>query len=373
MGSPPRDALPILLWHLGRKGGGPRYTLELARSLMQRDDVRLSLALSRQSDLYEETAALGLPTLSIDTYQSAPGFAAGLLRLPLVRARLGGFARAQGARIALCSMVHLWNALLVGALKRNGAKNVLVVHDAAPHPGDEHLVRGLMLKNDFRQADLLISLTDQVGKRLVVEQGIAPEKIIASRLGPFRYQGSAPVTPRTLGAGPYRLLFFGRLLPYKGLDLLIDAMTLLARQDFPVSLRLVGGGPQDLGPLPANVELERGWVPEDAVPGLFTGIDLVVLPYREASQSGVLPISQNLAIPALVTPVGGLLQQVGGGACGFIAESVSAEGLASAIRRILSDGPSYDTMSRRLARQSGDATWAAIADTLVRALRQAQI
>ncbi len=292
-----RDALPLLLWHLGRKGGGPRYTLELAKSLIHRDDVRLSLALSRQSDLYEETAALGLPTLGIDTYQSAAGFAASVPRLPLVRARLGSFVRAQGARIALCSMVHLWNPLLVGALKRNGAKNVLVVHDAAPHPGDEHLVRGLMLKNDFRQADLLVSLTDQVGQRLVAQQGIRSEKIIASTLGPFRYRGASPVAPKTLGTAPFRLLFFGRLLPYKGLDLLIGAMALLAAEAFPVTLRLVGQGPQELGPLPANIELRRGWVAEAAIPGLFEDIDLVVLPYREASQSGVLPIAQDLAIP----------------------------------------------------------------------------
>jgi glycosyltransferase involved in cell wall biosynthesis len=364
-----RDALPLLLWHLGRKGGGPRYTLELAKSLIHRDDVRLSLALSRQSDLYEETAALGLPTLGIDTYQSAAGFAASVPRLPLVRARLGSFVRAQGARIALCSMVHLWNPLLVGALKRNGAKNVLVVHDAAPHPGDEHLVRGLMLKNDFRQADLLVSLTDQVGQRLVAQQGIRSEKIIASTLGPFRYRGASPVAPKTLGTAPFRLLFFGRLLPYKGLDLLIGAMALLAAEAFPVTLRLVGQGPQELGPLPANIELRRGWVAEAAIPGLFEDIDLVVLPYREASQSGVLPIAQDLAIPALVTPVGGLTQQVGAGETGFIADSVSAAGLAAAIRAILNDPRAYAAMSLRLAGQSGETTWRMIADKLVSDLK----
>lgn len=364
-----RDALPLLLWHLGRKGGGPRYTLELAKSLIHRDDVRLSLAVSRQSDLYAETAALGLPTLGIDTYQSAAGFAASVPRLPLVRARLGSFVRAQGARIALCSMVHLWNPLLVGALKRNGAKNVLVVHDAAPHPGDEHLVRGLMLKNDFRQADLLVSLTDQVGQRLVAQQGIRSEKIIASTLGPFRYRGASPIAPRTLGTAPFRLLFFGRLLPYKGLDLLIGAMALLAAEAFPVTLRLVGQGPQELGPLPANIELRRGWVAESAIPGLFEDIDLVVLPYREASQSGVLPIAQDLAIPALVTPVGGLTQQVGAGETGFIADSVSAAGLAAAIRAILNDPPAYAAMSLRLAGQSGETTWRMIADKLVSDLK----
>ena len=322
--------------------------------------------ISAQSDLYAETIALGLPTLSIDTYTDLRGFALGFLRLPAIAARLTRFLREQGSQAALCTMVHLWNPLLVGAIKRAGAVNALVVHDAAPHPGDNHLWRGLLLKNDFRQADLLVSLTDSVAERLAGEQRVPAGKIVRSRLGAFRYGDGAP---RVLGDPPHRLLFFGRLLPYKGLDRLIEAMRLLEAEDFPVQLRLVGQGPLDLGPLPGNVDLERRWAAEDEIPGLFAAADLAVLPYQEASQSGVLPIAQHLGLPSLVTPVGGLLEQVGQGESGFVAEDVSAQGLAGSIKKIFRDPAAYQNLSRRLLATGSDRQWAEIADKLLTDLR----
>jgi glycosyltransferase involved in cell wall biosynthesis len=267
--------------------------------------------------------------------------------------------------MALCSMVHLWNPLLVGPLHSAGALNALVVHDAAAHPGDNHLIRNLLMRNDFRLADLLVSLTDSVADRLIREQQVPLAKVIRSALGPFRYGGSQDVCPRRLAGPPFQLLFFGRFLPYKGLDLLIEAMALLARDNFPATLRLVGQGPLDLGDLPANVSLERGWIADDAVPALFAGCDLVVLPYNEASQSGVLPIASHLALPALVTPVGGLLQQVEHGRLGYVADEVSAAGLARRIRAIFADPKHYADLSQRLADLGSDRQWQAIADRLV--------
>jgi len=340
--------------------------LELARSLRDRPDVRLSLVISTQSDLHAETVALGVPTLSIDTYTDLRGFALGFLRLPGIAARLSRFLREQGSEIALCTMVHLWNPLLVGAIKRAEALNALVVHDAAPHPGDNHLWRGLLLKNDFRQADLLISLTDSVAERLAGEQGVPTVKVIRSRLGAFRYGTAAA---RALGEPPHQLLFFGRLLPYKGLDRLIEAMRLLEAESFPVRLRLVGQGPLDLGPLPGNVDLERRWATEEEIPALFAAADLAVLPYQEASQSGVLPIAQHLGLPSLVTPVGGLLEQVEGGRSGFIAEDASAHGLAHSIKKILCDPAAYKNLSHRLIAAGSDRQWSEIADKLSADLR----
>ena len=306
--------------------------------------IRLSLVISAQSDLHAETLALGLPTLSIDTYTDVKGFALGFLRLPGIARTLGRFLRDQGSSIALCTMVHLWNPLLVGAVKRAGAANALVVHDAAPHPGDNHLWRGLLLKNDFRQADLLVSLTDAVAERLIGEQRVAAAKVVRSRLGAFRY-GAGRV--RSLGEPPHRLLFFGRLMPYKGLDRLIEAMRLLEAEAFPVRLRLVGQGPLDLGPLPGNVDLERRWAAEEEIPDLFATADLAVLPYQEASQSGVLPIAGHLGLPSLVTPVGGLLEQVEGGKNGFVAADASAHGLAQSIKKVFRDPAAYQNLSQR--------------------------
>jgi glycosyltransferase involved in cell wall biosynthesis len=98
---------------------------------------------------------------------------------------------------------------------------------------------------------------------------------------------------------------------------------------------------------------------------LFNAADLAVLPYQEASQSGVLPIAGHLGLPSLVTPVGGLLEQVEQGRLGFVATDVSARGLATAIKRIFAEPESYRLMSENLLRSGADRQWSEIAGKLV--------
>jgi len=90
-----------------------------------------------------------------------------------------------------------------------------------------------------------------------------------------------------------------------------------------------------------------------------------VLPYQEASQSGVLPIARHLGLPSLVTPVGGLLEQVEGGKSGFVADDSSAHGLAAAIKKVFCDPAAYQNLSQRLLAAGSDRQWSEIADKLL--------
>ena len=109
------------------------------------------------------------------------------------------------------------------------------------------------------------------------------------------------------------MLNFGRLLPYKGLDLLADALHLLGpRADMEV--RVVGQGPESaaltaLRALP-GVTVENRWVPEGDVGALLAWSDIVVLPYREASQSGVAAAAIAAGRRVVATRVGGVVEQL---------------------------------------------------------------
>jgi glycosyltransferase involved in cell wall biosynthesis len=363
----PQKPFSLLLWHFGRRGGGARYTYELARTLMARKDVRVCLAISAQSELAAETLALGLPSLVIDTYQSLPGFAAGFLRLPGIRRQLRDFVKAQKVETAFCTMIHLWNPFLVGALKQGGASNVVVVHDALPHPGEDHGFLRWLMRRDILAADQIVTLSESVRDQLVRHYQVGRERTAVSWHGPFRYGSTSPSGPRRLGKAPHRLLFFGRLLPYKGLDRLVAAMALL--QDLPVTLTIAGQGPLEFPALPPNVTLDRRWVAEADIPGLFEGKDLMVLPYQEASQSGAITIAQHVGLPSLVTPVGGLIEQIEGGRTGILASGCEAEDLANSIRNALSDREAYNRVADALAGQSSDRQWDEIGARLIADLK----
>jgi glycosyltransferase involved in cell wall biosynthesis len=148
--------------------------------------------------------------------------------------------------------------------------------------------------------------------------------------------GLAPVRAH---GGPFRLLSFGRLLPYKGLDLLAGALALVA--DAGLEVRVVGQGPEGpelaaLRRLP-GVTVENRWVPETEIAVLMEWADGVVLSHREASQSGVAAAALAARRFLVATRVGGLVEQAAGDPAAILCD-VSAEGVAAGLRAMLAAG-----------------------------------
>jgi glycosyltransferase involved in cell wall biosynthesis len=152
--------------------------------------------------------------------------------------------------------------------------------------------------------------------------------------------GPPPPPPRAHG-GKLRLLSFGRLLPYKGLDLLAAALaTLGSRPDFEV--RVVGSGPESaaldaLRRLP-GVSVENRWVPEGEVGRLLAWADALVLSHTEASQSGVAAAAVAARRWVVATRVGGIAEQLEHEPLARLCDPTPAS-LSEAILRLLEAPP----------------------------------
>jgi len=157
-------------------------------------------------------------------------------------------------------------------------------------------------------------------------------------------QFARPIGPRTPPTGRlWQLMFFGRIRQYKGLELLADAYARVHKQ-YPVSLRIVGEGYvralDSLARLP-GVRIDNRWVPEAEVPSVVNQADILLLPYKEASQSGILATSSALGIPAVATPIGGIREQVVLGETGLLAASATGAAFADSIANLISDRDLY--------------------------------
>lgn len=149
---------------------------------------------------------------------------------------------------------------------------------------------------------------------------------------------------RRLGIAPEEplLLFFGYVRKYKGLDVLLRALPKTAQSIPNIRLLIVGefyDRPDEylniirgLG-LNDRVRVINQFVPNEEVGRYYTAADVVVLPYREATQSGILNIAYGFDCPVIVTAVGGLTELVDDGVTGIIAEPESPESLADGILR----------------------------------------
>lgn len=125
------------------------------------------------------------------------------------------------------------------------------------------------------------------------------------------------------------LLFFGFIRDYKGLDLLINAFADERLRQFPVKLLVAGeyySSPEPYVELIKKnnledlIELRTDFIPDDEVNLYFSAADMVVQPYKSATQSGVTQIGYHFNKPMLVTNVGGLSEIIPDGKIGYVVE-----------------------------------------------------
>jgi glycosyltransferase involved in cell wall biosynthesis len=290
----------------------------------------LALSISSQNALVSAFRELPVPCQEISTYSSPAGFVGGFARLPRLGAELRRFAREQGADVVLSSMAHLWTPFLVQGLVRAGLAYVPIVHDAAPHPGDTDFFFEWRLRKELSAASAAVVLSESVGEQVLRLRPDLP--LIRLPIGAHLPYGTVAPAPR------WDFLFFGRIRTYKGLDLLRDAWRALSAEHPSATLRVLGDGDLDscapgLADLP-GVTVEQRWVADDQLASEVATAHALVLPYREASQSGVVPIALAQGIPVVATAVGGLPGQIDHGRNGLIV-SPDAMALAAAMGKML--------------------------------------
>ena len=331
----------IIVWQWGRRGAGPRFAAALAGHLDLLDGTRAFLSLSNRAEILRGKAPPRCD-LPVATYAGWAGFALQALRIPvMVRPLAARIARLR-PDLAICAMPGPLDLLAASALRRLGVPFVVVVHDADTHPGDGLPLQMALQRALIGRAQGVVALSDHVAARLL-SQGLAGRaagrKLLRATHPPFVF-GPEPAAPMAHG-GPLRLLSFGRLLPYKGLDLLADALAVLGpRAD--IVTRVVGQGPPSaaldrLRAMP-GVTVENRWVAEDEVGALLGWADAVVLSHREASQSGVAAAAVAARRWLVATRVGGLVEQLADQPLAILCEP-SAAGLATALATLLHAPP----------------------------------
>jgi glycosyltransferase involved in cell wall biosynthesis len=232
---------------------------------------------------------------------------------------------------------HLWFNAFLPLLRRFPL--VLTVHDPRQHLGDHggQKTPQAVMDFGFRRASRLIVHAEQ-SKRVVVRECGAPADIVD--VVPHISLGNSPsAIPSDDGS---TILFFGRIWEYKGLEYLIRAEPLITRE-IPHARIVIAGEGEDFARYrqmmihPDRFTVYNEFVPEDRCTELFQQASVVVLPYVEASQSGVIPMAYTFMKPVVATRVGGLPEMVEDGETGFVVPSRDERSLAAAVVRLLRD------------------------------------
>lgn len=346
----------IFVVHWGQSGGGTRFHLDLSSALIGNGLAAVSYNID--SDQAAAMAELSVGSkFRLRTYGNRLGVIVGIPRLIANAVRLAWYLRRQRFTHVVSSMESVYQSLIVPLLVPRSMTYVAVIHDAVQHPGDEHLLKRLGRCLELRRADKIITLSTAVADKLA-DRGVNRRSLTV--LFHPAYTAGGVARPRSLPTNrPVIIGCFGRLVYYKGIDIFVESIDLARAAGLNVVGRVVGNGPE--GRLSANaapgIEWNIGWVPEDEVDKEFQEFDIVALTYREASQSGVIAHAWAHGVPIVVTPVGGLTEQVGGGRTGVIARTVDPQSIAEAIGGLLGDERRYGQLSRAGLAAARERSW----------------
>ncbi|AYQ31230.1 glycosyltransferase family 4 protein [Runella sp. SP2] len=284
------------------------------------------------------------------TYQSSLTFIINtIFVLPLLLLKLTTLRKSYD--IIYFPTVHPWNTLIILVWRALGNKTILTIHDAVLHPGEENFLLQLSLKYSMVFTSHLLFLTEYVRQTAYSRFNLkAPYKIIAQGLLPL------PNIKTSRGIKGKNILFLGRISKYKGVELLIEAVNELP--DNAYDSLTIAGMPIYKVILPEEnpkIKLIEKYLAEEEMSDLLNGADIIVLPYLEASQSGVVLLAILAEKPIICTNVGGISEQLNSSECYFI--NPNKEELKKAISTLLSNSEMYISMQESLKNKQQGLLW----------------
>jgi glycosyltransferase involved in cell wall biosynthesis len=343
----------ILLLYLGRRGAMSRFTFEAMQAAASVPGVQASVCISKQNESLELYAEFGPDLISVDTFGSHVGAVLSAWRIPLIGRRLAAEIKSRRISAVIDLMPHVWSAALARYIRRAGAKYLAVAHDAEAHPGDStSLVKGVT-DLALRQADFVVTLSESVANELRASRRIEEQRLVTLFLPVLSYRSPSELTRRQEDQ-PLRLLFFGRIMPYKGLSLFAEMVEILRGRGHRIEAGVFGEG--DIGPeaprlVKIGAEVVNRWLSDEEIGSALARYDVVVVSHVEASQSGVIAAAFGAGLPVVATPVGGLPEQVTHGVNGLVATETSAQALAAAIERIVLEKGLYGVLCAGVRKQ----------------------
>lgn len=246
-------------------------------------------------------------------------------------------------------------------LRMVGIKIVYTVHDISPL--NKSKFNSLVNIVAYKSANVLIVHSTKNKEMLLERVSLNPEKIKVIPHGNFNHYVPENLLTKNearkhfeLNSDEKVLLFFGFIKEYKGLDILLEAAAMASKTIGDLALIIAGAAQSEklverynkrISELPKNIRViyHSDFIPREKVAIYFQASDVLVLPYRMISHSGVLHLAYSFGRPIIGTRVGDFEEFIENGKSGILANSNDSLGIAEAIVRFYSDPLNIDKMS----------------------------
>ena len=283
--------------------------------------------------------------------------------------------RPQVVHIHSAHPIVAWQMLL---LRVFGQRMVLTAHDVTLH--QDHRLLGPIYKMIYRLPDHIVVHGEASRDQLCDDLGVDEKRVSIMPHGEYAFFISGDAEPSReeararlrLDSDDEVILIFGFLREHKGLEDQLDVWSEIVGER-PAARLVIAGDPSGLAARKRDQVLNRAksmgavchlrYIPFGEVSTFFAAADLMVLPYRTITQSGVLHLAQSLEVPVVASSVGALPEAISDGVTGILVPPGSPTELTAAIARLLGD-PELRAHLAHAARERviEDGSWETIAE-----------
>ena len=327
--------MKISLIFIGTTGAGPVYSYEMARALAADQRCQLQVVISKNVsnlDVWKATFAdSNVDFHVVNTYnRSKLSVFLNTFNLPR-KYHIYSLMRKFHTDVVYSPFTLLWERFLFGMM-HGKAHVVKTIHDVTLHDSYHNIgdfMTTVLNWGSMRFVDSIVLLNRR--DQTLVEQRYHRPSVVIPHASFSYYPNTRHPTPDTQHIKK-TVAFIGRIEPYKGLDLLISAYRKLKTPD--VKLIIAGSGTIEKELLKSikeenGIELINRYIKDEEFQGIFKRTDFVILPYKRASQSGVIPLCFANKQMVVATNVGAIPEQVPEGTGVLV--TPSAEEIAKAI------------------------------------------
>lgn len=349
----------VLVNFTGRTAGGPPYTYDMIKGMLD-NGAEVSAIISSGNCMLKDFQKLPLKKLVvIDTYHNKPSFLVGTLRfLFFERRKIKELFKKEKFDFIYCSMYTYWSAYINHLF--SNIPLYVTLHDPIPHSGESLFNRWFAKKceKETKCASKIIILSRIFREQVINYYQKKDKDVLVIPHGVFNnYQISSRENNSHYDEKKINFVFFGRIEKYKGINVLLDAYyELEQRYNDQVTLTVAGNG--DFSPYKKDFQrlhhatLINRYIEDDEVDGLFYGKNVItVLPYLDATQSGVVNIAMQNSNLIIATQTGGLAEQLGDGKYGLLIPPSDSKALFEVMEQVVLHYHDYDRM-RQAAHES---------------------
>jgi starch synthase len=349
------------------------YTIQLAEALSKLEDIMLMVPGNRPGlsiDWFSEVLADSV--IIKPYYQPRLRYPTNLLALYGIVKKINDF----NPDILHLQGEHPWFNLILPFLTKKYPL-VATVHDVVLHVGDmkSRKIPSFISGLSVRYADRIIVHGQKLKKEMMEKSNLPAENIhIIPRGVNSIYRRFVKSNVREEDG---LILFFGRIYEYKGLRYLIEAEPLITEKVPTAKIVIAGIGEDIKEYLKMMVHREKFIIYNQVIPSgmvaeLFQRASLVVMPYIEASQSGIVPLAYAFKKPVVVTDVGSIPEVVDNGKTGYIVPPKDPKKLAEAIIDLLEDKEKRREMGENAYRKTEEElSWDTIAVKTIEVYKKA--